>query len=1007
MYPPHHKPSVRPRSSLSEINYTENQNLPQSRQRIQNQTVISLACLSLFLGTLCVLLLGALVITGRNLALSSSSKSQSQTVNANEEPVLESFGSSTNIILRKDKDDSKSTSVNKMLTEVMQKSKVLRAISFRLPSEIKPKRYDLYLHPNLKTKTFSGKVTIELDVLKPISFIPVHSKYLNITTEGLWRVSKNGEDKKKIEPSLTFNHEKFEYWITEFTDVLESGEYAITYNFNGSLTDRIVGFYQSSYLDEATNETRYIATSKFEPTYARQAFPCFDEPAMKAKFKITLVRPTSNNYSALSNMNVEKETEIENDLTEVSFHESVPMSTYLSCFIVSDFAFKKQTVDSRGVGSPFEIRVYSTPQQVDKVDYALYVGRSITEYYIQYFNIGYPLPKLDMVAIPDFVSGAMENWGLVTFRESALLYDEKMSASSNKQRVATVIAHELAHSWFGNLVTMKWWNDLWLNEGFASYIEYKGVNEVHPEWKMLDQFILSDMHGVMNLDATLASHPIVQKVENPDQITELFDSITYSKGASIIRMLEDFVGPDKFKEAVTNYLTAHKYNNAVTDDLLSEIESLGFDFNVKEVMRTWTEQMGLPVIEFEKVSEGTYKIKQKRFLLNAEDYDKKFEDSPFNYRWSIPLTYFDSSSQEVKRMWFNYNDAEVVVNLGNVEWFKFNKNQVGYYRVNYPKENWAALTNALIKDVNMFSPSDRASLLNDVFNLADSTQVSYETALDLTKYLANEEEFVPWDVAKSKLAAMKKLLYYTETYQDYVEYSRNLFGSIFDKIGFNIGENHTQNLLAVSVLGGACSFGHTNALTIASQKFDEWILDTTKRPVPDLRSIIYYYGMSTVGDEQKWEVMWNVFINENDAQEKVKLMKGLAGIREPWILQKFIDLAWNEKYVRGQDYFSCLQIIAENPIGTEIVWAYVRTNWSKLVNRFGLNERYLGRMIPSITSTFSSNVKLDELNKFFNDNPEAGAGASARKQALEKVKNNIKWVSENSPQIASWLQKHK
>lgn len=350
---------------------------------------------------------------------------------------------------------------------------------------------------------------------------------------------------------------------------------------------------------------------------------------MKAKFKITLVRPTSNNYSSLSNMNVEQEKEIDNDLTEVSFHESVPMSTYLSCFIVSDFAFKNQTVDSRGIGSPFEIRVYSTPQQVAKVDYALYVGRSITEYYIQYFNIGYPLPKLDLVAIPDFVSGAMEHWGLVTFRETALLYDEKISASSNKQRVATVIAHELAHMWFGNLVTMKWWNDLWLNEGFASYIEYKGVNEVHPEWRMLDQFIIDDLHGVMNLDATLASHPIVQKVENPDQITELFDSITYSKGASIIRMLEDFVGPEKFKEAVTNYLTAHKFNNAVTDDLLSEIESLGFDFNVKEVMRTWTEQMGLPVIEFEKVSENSYKIKQKRFLLNAEDYNKKFEDSPF------------------------------------------------------------------------------------------------------------------------------------------------------------------------------------------------------------------------------------------------------------------------------------------------------------------------------------------------------------------------------------------
>lgn len=252
MYPPHHKPSVRPRSSLSEINYTET-NSEQTRQKIQNPTVISLACLSLFLGTLCVLLLGALVLHGRSLALSS--------IEVNHEkvkvPVVESSNQdqATNIISRSDKDDSKNkANSNKMLTEVMQKSKVLRAISFRLPTEIKPKRYDLYLHPNLKTKTFSGRVTIELEVLKPISFIPVHSKNLNITTENLWRVSDG--DKTKIEPSLTFNHEKFEYWITEFTDALETGEYAITYAFNGSLTDRIVGLYQSSYLDEATNETR-------------------------------------------------------------------------------------------------------------------------------------------------------------------------------------------------------------------------------------------------------------------------------------------------------------------------------------------------------------------------------------------------------------------------------------------------------------------------------------------------------------------------------------------------------------------------------------------------------------------------------------------------------------------------------------------------------------------------------------------------------------------------------
>lgn len=257
MYPPHQKPSVRPRSSLSEVNYTENhhhQTNPQRRPKFQNPTVISLACLSLFLATLCVLLLGALVYTGRSLAKSSLSLGNKTKTDGQEKPVFEdSYQTVTNIILRKDQ-KGKLLPTSTMIPEVMQKSKVLRAISFRLPSEIKPKRYDLYLHPNLKTKTFSGKVTIELDVLKPISYIPVHSKFLNISTENLVKFS--GSEKTKIEPSLTFNHDKFEYWITEFSDALEAGEYAITYKFNGSLTDRIVGLYQSSYLDEATNQTR-------------------------------------------------------------------------------------------------------------------------------------------------------------------------------------------------------------------------------------------------------------------------------------------------------------------------------------------------------------------------------------------------------------------------------------------------------------------------------------------------------------------------------------------------------------------------------------------------------------------------------------------------------------------------------------------------------------------------------------------------------------------------------
>ncbi|XP_005182090.2 glutamyl aminopeptidase [Musca domestica] len=886
----------------------------------------------------------------------------------------------------------------------MATSKVKHLLSFRLPKELRPLHYQLRLQPDLGTKTFLGSVTLRLEVQKPISFIPVHSKLLNVETKNVQQLNGDFQPVRCLTPSLTYEYPEFEYWITEFPEPLEVGFYSIDFAFNGSLVDRIVGFYQSSYLDKQRNVKRSIATSKFEPTYARQAFPCFDEPNMKAKFSITLVRPTGDGYHALSNMNVECEKDIENDLTEVHFAESVPMSTYLSCFIISDFAHQEKTVRGTLPNVPdFPMRVFSTVAQVDKVNYALNVGVGITEYYIEFFNISYPLPKLDMAAIPDFVSGAMEHWGLVTYRETALLYDKTISSSANQQRVATVVAHELAHMWFGNLVTMKWWNDLWLNEGFATHIQYKGVNHVHPNWDMSDQFIISELHGVMKLDSTLASHPIVQKVENPDQITELFDSITYSKGASVIRMLEDLVGADKFRQATTNYLNKMRYSNAETNDFLNEVEALKFDFDVKLIMRTWTEQMGLPVVEVKRQGD-TFILSQKRFLANPEDYNGNHDDSPFNYRWSIPITYFTNANGDVQRTIFNYDDREVTLTVPeDIEWIKLNKNQVGYYLVNYPTDVWQALIKTLIFRRGDFSNADRAHLISDAFALADAGQLDYNIALDLSKYLRKELDYVPWVVGASRLRNITNLLYATDMYSKFVKYARLILRNVCQTVTWDVCGDHLQNLLRVTVLSSACQYGDSEALEEAGKRFNEWLANPSQRPHPDIRSTVYYYGMASVGNEQSWNQVWDIFIGETDAQEKAKLMEALAAIKQPWLLQRYINLAWDENNVRGQDYFTCLQYISANPIGQPLVWDYVRENWPGLVKRFGINERYLGRMIPAITSSFATQTKLEEMESFFKKYPDAGAGTAARKQALETVKNNIKWLKDNQEPIRKWL----
>ncbi|XP_044317726.1 glutamyl aminopeptidase isoform X2 [Drosophila rhopaloa] len=867
-------------------------------------------------------------------------------------------------------------------------------IEWRLPTEIKPIKYKLFIQPDLKTGACEGTVSIQFQLEAVTNLIVLHAKDINVHSISILNMMAR---MRIAIDEITLDVSR-ELILIKMREVLSmSKAYTLSASFDYSLTS-LTGAYISNYTN-AEGVEKSIVTTKFEPTYARLAFPCFDEPAMKAQFTITVARPSGDEYHVLSNMPVASEY-VDGDLTEVTFEETVPMSTYLAAFVVSDFAYKTTTVE----GTSIELRVYAPPAQVEKTQYALETGAGVTAYYINYFNTSYPLPKLDMVAIPDFVSGAMENWGLVTFRETALLYDESTSSSVNKQRVAVVVAHELAHQWFGNLVTMNWWSDLWLNEGFASFVEYKGVKHMHPDWDMDNQFVIEELHPVLTIDATLASHPIVKSIESPAEITEYFDTITYSKGASLVRMLENLVGEPKLKNATTRYLIRHIYGTATTEDYLTAVEEEeGLDFDVKQIMQTWTEQMGLPVVEVEK-SGNTYKLTQKRFLANEDDYAAEAEPSSFNYRWSIPITYTSSVNSEVQSTIFNHNDNEATITLpSEASWIKFNKDQVGYYRVNYAAEQWTALTTAIKASRETFSTADRAHLLNDANTLAAAGQLSYAVALDLSTYLETEQDYVPWSVGTASLSTLRNRVYYTDLYSNFTTYARKLLTPIVESVTFTVGTDHLENRLRIKVLSSACSLGHESSLQQAVTLFNQWLASPEIRPSPDIRDVVYYYGLQQVNTEAAWDQVWKLYLNETDAQEKLKLMNCLAAVQVPWLLQRYINWAWDESNVRRQDYFTLLGYISTNPVGQSLVWDYVRQNWEQLVERFGINERTLGRLIPTITARFSTQTKLEEMQQFFTKYPEAGAGTAARQQALETVKANIKWLTVNKAQVGEWL----
>ncbi|CAG0886917.1 unnamed protein product [Cyprideis torosa] len=825
------------------------------------------------------------------------------------------------------------------------------AVNYRIPKETLPIHYDLWLYPDLTTgEVFTGEVNVWVNVTSAITYLVLHTKYLNITETKLYQGSlPRGTSGTEVPLAQSFEYEPNEFWVMlPEDDSFIEGEYTIALKFEGNLTKNIVGFYRSIY-----GTGNVIATSKFQPTYARRAFPCMDEPSFKSTFKVALTKPGDQlrgtgevtGYRALSNMDVENVTTDfpEVGLDTVFFTDSVKMVTYLACFIVTDFpqGETRQMAD----GKPFT--VYSRAEAAHSTEYALQIGPNITDFYTEYFNISYPLPKLDMIAIPDFISGAMEHWGIITYRETNLLYDEAENSNANKQRVASVIAHEIAHMWFGNLMTVKWWDDLWLNEGFASYMEYKGIQSVESDWDMLNQFLCDDLHYVMILDAKVTSHPIVQTVNHPDEITEIFDTISYSKGASVIRMLEAFMGPEQFQSGIQAFLKRYSFDNAITKNLFDELQTFapeGMDIN--GIMDTWTKQMGYPVLLVNQV-DNNLEIKQQRYLSDPEA--NVTDDSPFGYKWDVPVTYLDAVSEVgITVQWLSRNDEKLLIpRAPEAKFVKLNRGQTGYYRVLYSDELWQDILAQLETDLTVFTSADRANLIDDAFSLAQSKLMTYKQALDLTDYLRDSErDYVPWATAKGQLITLGERIKGTLDYADWRAFMQNLTKPIFEELGWtdSANEAHTRRRLRANILDVACDVGVQSCLDEAGKRLQELI--------------------------------------------------------------KCIQLAKNESIVRGQDFLSLLGYISGNPVGLPIVWDFLREEWEYLVDRFSLNDRYLGRLVPQITSTFKSQVKLEEMLAFFAKYPEAGAGARAREQALETVRNNIKWATDPDylSSIKKWLE---
>ncbi|XP_014611919.1 PREDICTED: puromycin-sensitive aminopeptidase-like protein [Polistes canadensis] len=655
----------------------------------------------------------------------------------------------------------------------------------RLSKDIVPKKYIIAASPDFIEDRFYGAIQIDLRIMKIKNYIALHSKNLTITSTKLYKID---QPYNEISIDAIYPIEEYEMIVIETTNPLSPDNYLLRMNYSGTLNNKINGFYLSSYvyssffvffllLLPSYLSHRKLAVTQFEPTYARRAFPCFDEPSFKSIFHIRIVHDGKSNYHALSNMpsiKVDKADD-KSDLMVTIFAPTLPMSTYLVAFLISDFECLTSSADSlNGTRIPLSVCVRSDYK--NKVQFALNIASQAIEYYSNILNIDYALPKLDLVGIPDFAAGAMENWGLITFRETELLYSEEHSSCENIKSVALTVTHELAHMWFGNLVTMKWWNDLWLNEGFATYMEHVAVDFIFPEWYQMQTFPVNTKYTSMNYDMKKNAHPIINHLEASDEIGQMFDRISYQKfnqSAAVINMLENAIGNVKFISGIRNYLQKYQFSNAESKELFELFNEENHDFvNLIDVLNRWTRLTGFPVVNVQQ-KDKLIKLSQQRYVI-----DKTQNDS-FKESWDIPLKYITSRQEDgIKFAWFpaNYSCDIRAVELvleKPINWVKLNHNSVGYYIVNYTKDNWKMFTNLLLTDIQVkfthtvLDPINRADLLHDAFILGDNKDLSYHIVLNMTTYLKNENTIQPWIVAGQWINRVNKLLRSTNLHRPF------------------------------------------------------------------------------------------------------------------------------------------------------------------------------------------------------------------------------------------------
>ena len=846
-----------------------------------------------------------------------------------------------------------------------------RADSHRLPRSVIPRRYDLRMAPDFEKFTFRGRAEVRLEVGEAVSEIVLNAADLQMI-----RATVTFDSGTRLEGTVRYRTESQQAVIV-LNGVCPPGSAVLAMEFTGTLNDQLRGFYRSTFTD-VDGDAQVIATTQFEATDARRAFPCWDEPDFKAVFGVTLVTP--DHLAAFSNGPEISRTRAGPATVAVTFADTVPISTYLVAFVIGDFE-ATDPVDVDGV----DVRIVTPRGKLHLAGYALDCAVFCLRYFRSYYGIPYPGEKIDHLAVPDFAFGAMENLGCITYRETALLTDPATATTAELGRILDVIAHELAHMWFGDLVTMKWWNGIWLNEAFASFMEMKAADAMRPEWKRWLSFAGSERPWAYGVDCLATTRPVEFEVHSPAEANEMFDALTYGKGSAALRMLEQYVGEETFREGVGDYLRAHAYGNTDTADLWDSLERAS-DQPVGEIMDAWILQGGYPLVEVREADRGVEITQRRHLKIPAADPTL----------WRIPVQLRGETDADAFQLAELVIGRRATVNIDpGPAWVTANAGGHGFYRVGYSDR----LREALVARLDRLDDLERFCLIDDAWALVESNEMPAASYLGVAAAYRYETEFVVWSAVLGGLGTMHHHLVSEDDQDRFANLLMELMGPTLARLGWKpgSGESDLTRQLRGLVLGAAGRLARRrDYVESSSEVFEEWLSDPG-RVDPEVAETSLF-TVAAHGDDRTYERLFSLHREQDSPQEKLRLLRSLTFVETESAVDATLG-AVLDGTIRSQDAAWVVGWLFRRRRTGAYAWERARDAWSELVSSIPpMTVRYL---VDSVHLLSDPRV-ADQVTGFLSqaDMPEA---EKATAQALERLRAYVLLRQRETTPLASHL----